>query len=89
MTFDELWEQEERQGLQQRLHQEYPAWTRRCKQRRMTIAAAVVIVAVLSPLTFLLSPSKCYDTVACNRSGITDSHWADVADNILRTQISI
>ena len=83
MTFDSIWEQEEQQGLQQRLRQDYPAWLRRRRQRRTVLAAAVVIVAVLSPLTFHLSPSKGYDYVACNRSGIAESHWAKVASNIL------
>ena len=83
MTFDSIWEQEEQQGLQQRLRQDYPAWLRRRRQRRTVLAAAVVIVAVLSPLTFHLSPSKGYDYVACNRSGIAEDHWAKVASNIL------
>ena len=83
MTFDSIWEQEEQQGLQQRLRQDYPAWLRRRRQRRTVLAAAVVIVAVLSPLTFHLSPSKDYDYVACNRSGIAEDHWAKVASNIL------
>ncbi len=86
MTFDELWEQEERKGLQQRLQEDYPAWQRRRRQRQTVLAAAVVIVAVLSPLTFHLSPSKGYDYVACNRSGIAESHWATVAGNILTTE---
>jgi hypothetical protein len=86
MTFDSIWEQEERQGLQQRLRQDYPVWLRRRRQRRTALAAAVVIVAVLSPLTFHLSPSKGYDYVACNRNGIAEGHWAKVASNILTTE---
>lgn len=83
MTFDSIWEQEERQGLQRRLQRDYPVWQRRRRQRRIVLAAAVVIVAMLSPLTFHLSPSKGYDYVACNRSGIAEDHWAKVASNIL------
>ncbi len=84
MTFDSIWEQEERQGLQRRLQRDYPVWQRRRRQRRTVLAAAVVIVAVLSPLTFHLSPST-YDYVCCNRSGIAEEYWADMAGDILLT----
>ena len=83
MTFDEQWEREERQGLQQRLRQDYPVWQQRRKQRRTIMAAAVVAVAVISSLTFHLFPARNYDYVACNRNGIADAHWAEVASNIL------
>ena len=84
MTFDSIWEQEEQQGLQQRLRQDYPAWLR----RRRTALATVVSVAVVSvaagiTLSTLHSPLSTYDAVACNRSGIDEGHWVDVAANIL------
>ena len=83
MTFDKLWEREERQGLQRRIRHDYPVWLQRRRQRRTVLAAAVVTVAILSPFTFLLSPSTGYDHVACNRSGIADAHWVEVAGSIL------
>lgn len=84
MTFDSIWEQEEQQGLQQRLRQDYPAWLRRRRQRRTALASiAVLAVAGFSFFNFQSSTSKDYDYVACNRSGIADAHWADVAANIL------
>ena len=84
MTFDSIWEQEERQGLQQRLRQDYPAWLRRRRQRRTALASiAVLVVAGFSIFNFQPSTSKDYDYVACNRSGIAEGHWADVAANIL------
>jgi hypothetical protein len=83
MTFDSIWEQEEQQGLQQRLRQDYPAWLRRRRMRRTIMATVVVAIAVISPFTFHLSPAHGYDYVACNRSGIAESHWAKVASNIL------
>lgn len=84
MTFDSIWEQEKQQGLQQRLRQDYPAWLR----RRRTALATVVSVAVVSvaagiTLSTLHSPLSTYDAVACNRSGIAEGHWVDVAANIL------
>ena len=84
MTFDSIWEQEEQQGLQQRLRQDYPAWLRRRHQRRTALATiAVLAVAGFSFFNFQSSTSKDYDYVACNRSGIADAHWADVASHIL------
>lgn len=84
-TFDELWEREERVGLQQRLQRDYPAWQQRQK-RRMTAVTAVLACVLLSPFVFHPSASddaRFYDAVCCNRSGIPAGHWADVASNIL------
>ena len=84
MTFDSIWEQEERQGLQQRLRQDYPVWLRRRRQRRTALAGiAVLLVAGISIFNFQLSTPKDYDSVACNRNGIAEDHWAKVASNIL------
>lgn len=84
MTFDSIWEQEEQQGLQQRLRQDYPAWLRRRRQRRTALVdIAVLVVAGFSIFNFRSSISKDYDYVACNRSGIAESHWVKVASNIL------
>lgn len=84
MTFDSIWEQEERQGLQQRLRHDYPAWLRRRRQRRTALASiAALVVAGFSIFNFQFSASKEYDYVCCNRSGIAEGHWAKVASNIL------
>ncbi len=82
--FEELWEQEERQGLQRRLQQEYPAWQQRRRMRRTALASvAVVLVAGFSVFNFQFSTPKSYDSVACNRSGIAEGHWAAEASRIL------
>jgi hypothetical protein len=84
MTFDSIWEQEERQGLQQRLRQDYPAWLRRRRQRRTALVGiAVLVVAGLPIFNFQFSTPRGYDSIACNRSGIAEDHWAKVASNIL------
>ena len=89
MTFDSIWEQEERQGLQQRLQQDYPAWLRRRRLRRRVLASVTVVavVAVILPFTFHLSPLTSYDYVCCNRSGIAEGHWATVAADILTKEM--
>ncbi len=88
MTFEELWEHEERQGLQQRLRQDYPSWLRRRRQQRTALAGiAVLVVAGISIFNFQFSISKDYDSVACNRSGIAEDHWATIAANILTKEM--
>ena len=84
MTFDNLWEQKERQALLGRLHREYPAWQRKRKVRR-TVLASVAVLAVVgfSIFNFQLSTPKGYDSVACNRSTFPDDHWANVASHVL------
>ena len=87
MTFDNIWEQEERLAVQQRLQREYPAWQRRRRVRRTAIATvAVLIVAGISNFNFQFSIPKAYDSVACNRSTFPDSHWAEEAGRILTIQ---
>ena len=84
MTFDTLWDEEERQGLQRRLRQGYPQWQRQRRQRRTALATvAVLAVTGISFFLFPLSDSSSYDAVCCNRSGIADGHWADVAAHVL------
>ena len=83
-TFDNLWEQEEKQGLQQRLRQEYPRWQRARRVRRTAVASvSVLLVAGFSIFNFQFSIPKSYDSVACNRSGIAEGHWAAEASRIL------
>lgn len=88
MTFDSIWEQEERQGLQQRLQQDYPAWLRRRRQRHTALATiAVLAVAGFSFFNFQSSTSMDYDYICCNRSGIAEGHWATVAADILTKEM--
>ena len=89
MTFDESWEQAERQALLQRLQREYPVWQRRRKQRIAVACTVAVLAATGITLSSLHSPlsSLQYDGVCCNRSGIAESHWAEVAANILTAEV--
>lgn len=84
LTFDTLWEQEERQGLLRRLRQEYPRWQWARRVRRTAVASVVVLlVAGFFFFNFQFSTPKSYDSVACNRSGIAEGHWAAEASRIL------
>ena len=82
ITFDNIWEAEERQALVMRLSHEYTAWRRGRRRRRAIMATAVVLAGMTLPLLFL-TKNQPYDDVCCNRSTFPDSHWADVATNIL------
>ena len=79
ITFDELWEQQERAGLQQRMMQDYPEWMRRRRIRRASLATVTVLaVAMVSLFNY---------QGLCNRTTFPDSHWADVAATILTKEI--
>lgn len=86
MTFDELWIQEEHEGLVSRMRGEYLTWKRHRRVRRSALAsaAALVVAGVLVVNSFFSNPRN-YDSVSCNRTTFPDSHWADVAANILTT----
>ena len=89
--FDELWEQEQLQALLQRLQDDYPAWRRRRRRRRTAVVSFAVLLAIVLPTIHWYAvgsadnplPTKHYDGICCNRSGIADAHWAAVAGNIL------
>lgn len=88
MTFDELWNQEEQQGLLSRLKKDYPAWQRHRRVRHTVLASvAVLAVTVGIALHSTLSTLQSYDAVCCNRTTFPESHWAEVAANILTTQM--
>lgn len=86
--FEKLWQQETVKGMSARLSGQFPAWNRRRRQRR-NIAASLMVASVVGlSVWFASSPDpKAYDSVACNRSGYSDSHWLDVANDMLITEV--
>ena len=86
-TFETIWEQEERQGLQRRLRQDYPAWLRRRRQKRRTAGglatvAAIALFAAVALYNNTLT-TKDYESVYCNRAGTTDAQWVALAGKTL------
>lgn len=69
--FNDLWEREALAGLGRR------------RRRLALAAAAAVAVAGITIFNFQLSIPRPYDSVACNRAGIPDRHWAEVAAHVL------
>lgn len=84
MTFEELWERGERDGLLVQLKQGFPRWQRRRRMRRTAFVSVAVLL--VGGAIMLWNPSReslRYDSVCCNRNVFPDSHWADVASDIL------
>jgi len=91
MRFDDLWEREELKGLTWRMQREYPAAQQRRRQRWSAMTAvAVTAVALVAFFTVQTSPSRAprgYDMVCCNRTTFPDSHWVDLAANMLTAEM--
>ena len=82
--FEKLWERAEGERYAERLVEEYPGWrTRRRKVRRTTAAVAAVVVVGISIFNYQFSIPKGYDGICCNRTTLPDSHWAQVAEEML------
>ena len=64
-----------------------PQWCARRRRTRHTALASMAVVAVIGIPFFNIqfSNPKGYDAVACNRIGIADTHWVNVASKILTT----
>lgn len=92
MRFDDLWEQEELHALTRRLQREYPAALRRHRRLRATVAsvavAAVALMAFFTVQSTLSHATRGYDMVCCNRTTFPDSHWVEVAANMLTAEMS-
>jgi len=81
--FEELWQRAEAARYGERLRRDYTAWFRRRKRLQwsaMAMAACVAAVVVAWPAQ---SQPQGYDRVYCNRNVQPDSHWADVAAEML------
>lgn len=88
MTFDDLWGQEELRGLTRRMRREYPVVQRRRRQGWAAVASLAVIAVVAVTAMPLSSAPRGYDAVSCNRNDYPDSHWADVAANMLTAEMT-
>lgn len=82
--FEELWQRAECEQHAKRLTAQYPAW--RAKRRRATgiAMASVALVAIVVPLTMQghLQHEQ-YAKVYCNRTGIADQQWVDLAAEMI------
>lgn len=80
--FDDLWRQAEAEGYARRLAAGYPDW-RRNQRRTVGIALTVAVAIAVSVPLLIPSASGDYEQVYCNRTGTTDTQWADLAAEML------
>lgn len=85
--FDILWQRAAAEPHAARLLEEYPVW-RRNRRRNLGIAASVVaLVVVALPLLPPSQPAAAGDngtSIYCNRPGITEQYWFEMADALLK-----
>lgn len=81
--FESLWQRAEAENYGNRLSAGYPAWRHRQRRTFGMAAMFMVVVAVVLPLALRQPSPKGYGRVYCNRTGIADSRWADMAADIL------
>ena len=84
--FEELWQRAEGVEYGRRLAEEYPVW-RQHRRRNLGVAASLAIIVVVT--LPLLTPSHnaaasdSYTMAYCNRTGIDNQYWVDMADALL------
>lgn len=86
--FDELWARAEAEKYAAALAAEYPAWRGR-QRKRMGVAAMVLVLAGASLPMMLTGTNNTvlhegYAMAYCNKSGIGDQYWVDLAGDMLR-----
>ncbi len=83
--FEELWQRAEAMPHAGRLTKELAAWKRRRQRTALTLGAALALAAAAVLWTKPAVPEG-FEGVYCNRTGMADIHWANVAANILTTE---
>ena len=83
--FDELWDLAGVESHAAKLASEYPLWRTRRRRTAGMVAGVALVIAVALPV---LMPHRnnnntYYAKVYCNRTGIADQHWVDLADELL------
>jgi len=83
--FESLWQQAEAREHGRRLAEGYPSWQRR--RRLAATGVAMCMVGIIAYLPLQLQQNRQFDKVYCNRASIPDSHWADVASEMLTVEM--
>ena len=85
--FEEIWEMAEAEQYGRRLAAEYPAW----RARRNRVAGMALLTLITAgvglPLWHNITQSNTqhdgYTVAYCNRTGIADQYWVNMADELL------
>lgn len=83
--FETQWSLAEAEGYASRLASEYPSWLARTRRTTGVVMGLALAVALAVPLLLPLTAADnaFYTNVYCNRTGTADSHWVDLADELL------
>lgn len=85
--FEQLWERAATKQFVTDMNDGFPHWRRQRRQRRNTMMGLAAVCLIGGAVWFNFQPDKRYDTVACNRSGISNEYWLQVADEMLITKV--
>lgn len=86
--FEQLWEQAALRPVIDEMNEGLPAWYRRRRQNRNRAFGFVALCLLGGTVLMTVLPQdKRYDSVACNRPGMTDEQWLQIADDMLIAQV--
>lgn len=86
--FEHLWEKAATEHGAAELAAGFPAWRIRYKRRRNAIMGIAAVCVMGVSMWFGIRPEeKGFDSVACNRTGYTDEYWAQLANEMLITEV--
>ena len=81
--FEELWVKAEAESHAEKLAAEYPVWRQKTRRTLSMAAGVALVLAVATPIAMSPSATCNYNKVYCNRAGIQDQQWVNLADELL------
>lgn len=81
--FEELWVKAEAESHAEKLAAEYPVWRQKTRRTLSMAAGVALVLAVATPIALAPSANVNYNKVYCNRAGIQDQQWVNLADELL------
>ena len=81
--FEELWVKAEAGSHAEKLAAEYPVWRQKTRRTLSMAAGVALVLAVATPIALSPSATGNYNKVYCNRAGIQDQQWVNLAEELL------
>ena len=81
--FEELWVKAEAESHAEKLAAEYPVWRQKTRRTLSMAAGVALVLAMATPIAMSPSATGNYNKVYCNRAGIQDQQWVNLADELL------
>ncbi len=85
--FEGLWQEAEFEAHARKLVSGYAPWKRRQRWIAVGVTTCLVGAIALFPLQ-MRQQQKMYDKVYCNQTSIDESHWVDVASEMLTIEMT-